>query len=324
MAKETPDLPSADRHDDVARPGRAADLAAAERRREAVSGGAGADAAREPTVIETLLANLDDAAAVLFCASARSLGAALMLVLRQPMRVAMALITTMVFLGGDLRPARRALHRRVPGADLRRRGDGVHGLRDHAARRPRRLAGAALLGPAGSRCPGRGFSSLLGAIVISVWRPLPSPIGEIGDAVLRHRRFSVEFLGEYWLHFELTSVLLVAAVVAATCGHSGEPEAAMDRTQLLLGVAVALFALGLVGVIVRRNVLVMLMCMELMLNGVILSLVDVRAAARRRRRRGAGVPDLRRRDRRDRASRSRSCCCWCATSARSTSAPTTT
>jgi NADH-quinone oxidoreductase subunit K len=47
----------------------------------------------------------------------------------------------------------------------------------------------------------------------------------------------------------------------------------MDKTQLLLGVSMALFALGLLGVIVRRNVLVMLMCMELMLNGVNLSLV---------------------------------------------------
>ncbi|MEO8924784.1 MAG: NADH-quinone oxidoreductase subunit NuoK [Caldimonas sp.] len=47
----------------------------------------------------------------------------------------------------------------------------------------------------------------------------------------------------------------------------------MDRTQFLIGVAVALFALGLTGVIVRRNALVMLMCMELMLNGVNLSLV---------------------------------------------------
>jgi len=47
----------------------------------------------------------------------------------------------------------------------------------------------------------------------------------------------------------------------------------MDRTQLLIGVAAALFCLGLVGVIVRRHVLVMLMCMELMLNGVNLSLV---------------------------------------------------
>ncbi|MCU0805010.1 MAG: NADH-quinone oxidoreductase subunit NuoK [Burkholderiales bacterium] len=47
----------------------------------------------------------------------------------------------------------------------------------------------------------------------------------------------------------------------------------MDKTQVLLSLAVALFAIGLVGVIVRRNVLVMLMCMELMLNGVNLSLV---------------------------------------------------
>lgn len=38
-------------------------------------------------------------------------------------------------------------------------------------------------------------------------------------------------------------------------------------------VAASLFALGLAGVIIRRNVLVMLMCMELMLNGVNLSLV---------------------------------------------------
>ena len=47
----------------------------------------------------------------------------------------------------------------------------------------------------------------------------------------------------------------------------------MDRTQILVAVSMALFALGLVGVVVRRNLLVMLMCMELMLNGVNLSLV---------------------------------------------------
>ena len=43
---------------------------------------------------------------------------------------------------------------------------------------------------------------------------------------------------------------------------------------MLIVTASALFALGLVGVIVRRNVLVMLMCMELMLNGVNLTLVS--------------------------------------------------
>jgi NADH-quinone oxidoreductase subunit K len=47
----------------------------------------------------------------------------------------------------------------------------------------------------------------------------------------------------------------------------------MDHSQLLLGLSIALFAIGLVGVMIRANALVMLMCMELMLNGVILSLV---------------------------------------------------
>jgi len=47
----------------------------------------------------------------------------------------------------------------------------------------------------------------------------------------------------------------------------------MDKVQFLLLIAVALFAIGLLGVIVRRNLLVMLMCMELMLNGANLSLV---------------------------------------------------
>jgi NADH-quinone oxidoreductase subunit K len=47
----------------------------------------------------------------------------------------------------------------------------------------------------------------------------------------------------------------------------------VDKLHLLAWVGVALFAIGLLGVIVRRNVLVMLMCMELMLNGVNLTLV---------------------------------------------------
>ena len=47
----------------------------------------------------------------------------------------------------------------------------------------------------------------------------------------------------------------------------------MDKVQVLLSLGIAMFALGLLGVIIRRNVLVMVMCMELMLNGVNLSLV---------------------------------------------------
>ncbi len=48
----------------------------------------------------------------------------------------------------------------------------------------------------------------------------------------------------------------------------------MDKTQFLLVVSLGLFGLGLLGLIIRRNLLVMLMCMELMLNGVNLSLVS--------------------------------------------------
>lgn len=47
----------------------------------------------------------------------------------------------------------------------------------------------------------------------------------------------------------------------------------MDNVSLLLGLSAVLFAIGLLGVIVRRNALVMLMCMELMMNGVALCLV---------------------------------------------------
>jgi NADH-quinone oxidoreductase subunit K len=47
----------------------------------------------------------------------------------------------------------------------------------------------------------------------------------------------------------------------------------MDRASLLIALSLALFTIGLLGLIVRRNLLVMLMCMELMLNGVNLSLV---------------------------------------------------
>jgi NADH-quinone oxidoreductase subunit K len=47
----------------------------------------------------------------------------------------------------------------------------------------------------------------------------------------------------------------------------------MDKHQMLLWLSIALFSFGLLGVVIRRNALVMLMCMELMLNGVNLSLV---------------------------------------------------
>ncbi len=52
----------------------------------------------------------------------------------------------------------------------------------------------------------------------------------------------------------------------------------MDRYQLLLALASVLFAMGLLGVMIRRNLLVVMMSLELMLNAVVLSFV---AAAQR-------------------------------------------
>jgi NADH-quinone oxidoreductase subunit J len=162
-------------------------------------------------VIETLLLNADTLLLLLLSLFAL-VGAAAMIVLRQPMRVAMALIFTMFSLSGIF---------------------GLLGVHFIAAFQVLIYVGAVmvfmvyaimLLEPreAGQAryskllLPGvAGFFVLLGVIVISVWRGLPSPVGELGDTAYGITKFSVSFLNEYWLHFEITSVLLVAAVVAA-------------------------------------------------------------------------------------------------------------
>ncbi|MEO8081410.1 MAG: NADH-quinone oxidoreductase subunit J [Caldimonas sp.] len=162
-------------------------------------------------MIESLLQNVDTLL-LLLCAAGALGSAALMLVLRQPMRVALALITTMLLLG--------AIY-------------GLLGVHFVAAFQVLIYVGAVMVfmvyvimllevrESVGSRYSrllvpgGIGFVVLLGAILISVWRPLLSPTVQIGTAAYGIAAFSASFLGEYWLLFELTSVLLVAAVVAA-------------------------------------------------------------------------------------------------------------
>jgi len=162
-------------------------------------------------MIDTILANLDTALLYIFGVSAL-IGAALMLVLRHPMQVAMALISTMVFLGGIY---------------------GLLGVHFIAAFQVLIYVGAVMVfmvyvimllevreseGPrySGLLLPGViGFVLLVGAIGVSIWRSLPAHRETAGNAAYSISKFSVSFLNEYWLHFELTSVLLVAAVVAA-------------------------------------------------------------------------------------------------------------
>lgn len=162
-------------------------------------------------MIENLLQHLDSALLLLFglCAA---VSAGLMIVLRQPMRVALALISTMVFLGGIY---------------------GLLGVHFIAAFQVLIYVGAVMVFMVyvimllevreadGIRyspllLPGLlGFVLLVGGLVLSVWRGPAAASASADSAAFGIGRFSIAFLNDYWLHFELTSVLLVAAVVAA-------------------------------------------------------------------------------------------------------------
>jgi NADH-quinone oxidoreductase subunit J len=162
--------------------------------------------------MESLLASLESVLLVVFGAGAL-IGALLVVALREPMRVAMALISTMVFLGGVY---------------------GLLGVHFIAAFQVLIYVGAVmvfivyvimLLDPRDSAVK-RRFSGLLipgllafalfvYALVGMVWEPAGQIRRAAGGAVFTLGQFSSEFLKEYWLEFELTSVLLLAAIVAA-------------------------------------------------------------------------------------------------------------
>ena len=54
----------------------------------------------------------------------------------------------------------------------------------------------------------------------------------------------------------------------------------MDRYQFLVALAGLIFAMGLLGVAIRRNLLVVMMCLEIMLNAVVLSFVTFAVRSR--------------------------------------------
>jgi NADH-quinone oxidoreductase subunit J len=156
-------------------------------------------------MIETLLLWLFAAAALA--------GAVLMLVLRHPMRVALALTATMISLGGVY---------------------GLLGVHVIAVFQILIYVGAVMvfmvyaimLLEVREGSLRRSFSRLaipgIAAAVLFVgvfayvsWGTPAVPPGHAGANPFRLQQFSVAFLNEYWLQFELVSVLLVAAVVAA-------------------------------------------------------------------------------------------------------------
>jgi NADH-quinone oxidoreductase subunit J len=159
-----------------------------------------------------LLGNLETILLAIFGVSAL-VGGVLVITLRQPMRVAMALISTMIFLGGIY---------------------GLLGVHFIAAFQVLIYVGAVMVfmvyvimlidprDPAQRRrfspllIPGAGVALVVAATLI---RGVATEGGHAaGTAPARGfslAEFASAFLNEYWLHFELTSVLLLAAVVAA-------------------------------------------------------------------------------------------------------------
>ena len=139
--------------------------------------------------------------------------AAAMLVLRHPMRVALALAATMLSLAGVY--ALLGVHVIAIFQVLIYVGAVMVfmvyaimllDLRDRSfTQRFSRLL-----------LPGIAVALLFLAIIAhGLWHALPEPTGATGGALFGIKHFSAEFLNEYWLQFELVSVLLVAAVVAA-------------------------------------------------------------------------------------------------------------
>jgi len=156
-------------------------------------------------MIETLLLWL-------FAGTALS-AAALMLVLRHPMRVALALSATMLSLAGVY--ALLGVHVIA-----------IFQVLIYVGAVMVFMVYAIMLLDVRDESFVRRFSWLLlpGAVAAIVfvaivahgfWQSLPGQAASAGAAFFGVQQFSIEFLNEYWLHFELVSVLLVAAVVAA-------------------------------------------------------------------------------------------------------------
>jgi NADH-quinone oxidoreductase subunit J len=139
--------------------------------------------------------------------------AALMIVLRHPMRVALALIACMLSLAGVY-------------ALLDVHVIAIFQVLIYVGAVMVFMVYAIMLLDTGDRAytlrfsrllwPGFAVLALLLAILLHwAWKSLPAPSAAAGGKVFGIADFSVAFLNEYWLQFELVSVLLVAAVVAA-------------------------------------------------------------------------------------------------------------
>ena len=154
---------------------------------------------------------IEDFLLVLFALSALA-GGLLMLVVRHPMRVALALIASMLSLGAVY--ALLGVHVIAVFQILIYVGAVMVfmvyaimllDLRDPSfTERYSRLL-----------WPGLAGCALLVAVLVYAAWPAALPAAAAGGAAFGVQPFSAAFLDKYWFYFELTSVLLVVAVLAA-------------------------------------------------------------------------------------------------------------
>ena len=79
---------------------------------------------------------------------------------------------------------------------------------------------------------------------------------------------------QYLLQFEITGLLMLAAVDRR--GRAGQAQDRVTRmvpTTYYIGLSAILFSIGIVGVLVRRNAIVIFLSIELMLNAANLAFV---------------------------------------------------
>jgi NADH-quinone oxidoreductase subunit J len=148
----------------------------------------------------------------LFAGSAL-IAAALMLVLRHPMRVALALIACMLSLAGvyallDVHVIAVFQVLIYVGAVMVFMVYAIMLLDVRDGSFTRRFSRLLLPGIA-------GLALFLAILAHGLWRALPAPSAAASGSLFALKDFSIAFLADYWLHFELVSILLVAAIVAA-------------------------------------------------------------------------------------------------------------
>jgi NADH-quinone oxidoreductase subunit J len=154
-----------------------------------------------------------DTALVYLFAGTALVAAVLMLLLRHPMRVALALIACMLSLAGIY--ALLGVHVIAVFQVLVYVG-AVMVFMVYAIMLLDARDGAATARFSRLLLPGVvGIVALLAILVHGLSSFLPAASATPASSVFSVKSFSAAFLGEYWLHFELVSVLLLAAIVAA-------------------------------------------------------------------------------------------------------------